>query len=92
MHCVYPIAGAVDGVMTAVFVYFVLEFVLSVSLDPSYRFSLRFFTDLVGTISVTFDVSFLLGQYTVSSLDLLQLLRAAAVPWPADDWPRRWPH
>lgn len=63
----------VDGVLTAVFVWFVIELIVSFTVDPSYRLSLRFFTDLVGTISVAFDIHFMFGQYTVRSLSPLAM-------------------
>lgn len=50
-----------DLVLTVVFIIFALEFVGLAATDPSYILSFFFWMDLLGTVSMIFDISFLVG-------------------------------
>lgn len=50
-----------DAILTFVFVVFAVEFFGLVLTDASYLFGFFFWMDLVGTISMIFDISYLLG-------------------------------
>mmetsp|Transcript_93516 Transcript_93516/g.185533 ORF Transcript_93516/g.185533 Transcript_93516/m.185533 type:complete len:919 (+) Transcript_93516:178-2934(+) len=51
-----------DAILTTVFVVFLLE-LLGLSLtDMSYLFGFFFWMDLLGTLSITFDISYMAGQ------------------------------
>jgi len=50
-----------DAILTFVFIIFAIEFLGLVLTDASYLFGFFFWMDLVGTISMIFDISYLLG-------------------------------
>merc|ERR1719491_921139 len=50
-----------DVILTIVFAVFALEFFGLLMTDASYIFGFFFWMDLVGTISMIFDISYLLG-------------------------------
>jgi hypothetical protein len=51
-----------DCILMLVFVIFFFEFVLLALTDASYLFSFFFWMDLAGTVSMIFDISFMLGS------------------------------
>lgn len=79
-----------DFLLTIVTVLFVVEFAVLCSVDATYFLSFFFLMDIVGTLSVIFDISFLLGHDATervflddagaqSSFMLLRAARAARV-------------
>jgi hypothetical protein len=57
-----PSNTELDVVLTAVFAVFLYEFVGLVVTDQSYPASFFFWMDLIGTLSMLFDISYLLGS------------------------------
>jgi len=76
-----------DVTLTIVFVMFVFEFVALSALDATYFLSFFFLMDMIGTLSMIFDISYMVGMdntevttYTAGDTDAsknLMLLRAA---------------
>lgn len=53
---------ALDVILMVVMLIFALEFCGLAATDPSYLFSFFFWMDLLGTLSMIFDISFILGS------------------------------
>eukprot|EP00931_Biecheleriopsis_adriatica_P048556 TRINITY_DN28063_c0_g1_i1.p1 TRINITY_DN28063_c0_g1~~TRINITY_DN28063_c0_g1_i1.p1 ORF type:complete len:813 (+),score=168.30 TRINITY_DN28063_c0_g1_i1:185-2623(+) len=66
-----------DVIMTAIMVIFILEFVANIIADPAYRFSFFFCMDLLGSVSMIFEISFLLGETEGVNTVVLRSARAA---------------
>merc|ERR1719262_196295 len=56
-----------DTVLTIVFIVFLFEFLGLALTDASYLFSFFFWMDLLGTVSMIFDISFMLGVSATES-------------------------
>mmetsp|Transcript_100607 Transcript_100607/g.319637 ORF Transcript_100607/g.319637 Transcript_100607/m.319637 type:complete len:933 (-) Transcript_100607:234-3032(-) len=56
-----PTNFELDAVLTTAFCLFFLELVLHAVSDPAYPFSFFFFMDLLGTLSMGFDISYAFG-------------------------------
>jgi len=56
-----PSNALLDFVMSVVFILFIVEIVLNVLVDRAYLFSFFFFMDMLGSASMIFEISFILG-------------------------------
>jgi len=56
-----PTNKELDAVLTTAFSLFTLELILHCASDPAYPFSFFFFMDLLGTLSMGFDISYAFG-------------------------------
>ncbi|CAJ1429630.1 unnamed protein product [Effrenium voratum] len=60
-----------DAILTAAFVFFVLEFLGNALSDRTYPLSFFFYMDLIGTFSMVFDISYMCGP-DATALERLQ--------------------
>mmetsp|Transcript_62890 Transcript_62890/g.183914 ORF Transcript_62890/g.183914 Transcript_62890/m.183914 type:complete len:933 (+) Transcript_62890:158-2956(+) len=56
-----PTNNELDAILSSAFFLFTMELLLHCAADPSYPFSFFFFMDLLGTLSMGFDISWALG-------------------------------
>lgn len=66
-----------DVLMSFIAVAFALEMLALLLVDELYRYSFFFLMDLLGTLSMAFEISFLLGQYLNSNTVVLRTARTA---------------
>ncbi|CAE7288267.1 Pde1c [Symbiodinium sp. CCMP2456] len=72
-----PTVLILDVIMCLIAFAFAMEMVGLLLSDEMYRFSFFFWMDLLGTLSMAFEISFLLGQYLNSNTVVLRTARTA---------------
>lgn len=72
-----PTVVILDVVMSFIAVAFALEMLALLLVDELYRYSFFFLMDLLGTLSMAFEISFLLGGYLNSNTVVLRTARTA---------------
>ena len=58
-----------DSLLTACLIYFFLELCMQSVADPAYRFGFFFFMDIIGTLSLILDISWILDSFGVNLSD-----------------------
>eukprot|EP00931_Biecheleriopsis_adriatica_P076953 TRINITY_DN5060_c0_g1_i3.p1 TRINITY_DN5060_c0_g1~~TRINITY_DN5060_c0_g1_i3.p1 ORF type:complete len:800 (+),score=130.72 TRINITY_DN5060_c0_g1_i3:82-2481(+) len=74
-----PGSYILDAVMILVAILFVLEIILKWLADPFYPLSFFFFMDLLGTVSMIFELSFVEAEIGQMSTAILRSLRTAKI-------------